>query len=563
MAGGSFSAMNKVVPGIYYRTQSKAVESPLLSASGVLLWYGKQVWGEDVVRLTLDDYSKNTCYKKIGRSNSDQRLGLFAQSCRELIIVNSGHGRKAASAVVADLVENGTATFSATQPGTLGNSISIVIVEYAPDKYEIRTTLDGVVVDKKRISDWTSFSGNDWVALTLEGASVAPVTKHAQIDLAGGVDDDESARHVDIPLGAGKIVRYHVKRIDDGASFTHFCYIPINATAWDGSFCLGSYVDGKFEEMKSSTGSSLSSAQLAAVGANSDWVCKDEVQHGGVTLEIDPAYKGASWGKADVKVTASTARVPFIADAPTDSDFASFADEYFNVMVCDDQSQSMRDAVVDFITRRCDKKGAYSRCLFVDSDALPANTYSNPYLTLCGQSIADDASLTAFALACIEAGKSWNASATFEPIGIDGDPTPQLSDDEHEDYIETGIMSIMKRADGVHCVCKDINTLHTDEYPSVMRKNRAVRLLETLRNTLRLLWETQYAGKVHNDDTGRLLWKSKVCEVLNEFVSGHGIAQYGENDVVVEAGEASDEVVMSIALTMIDSAEIVYVNLIL
>lgn len=561
MAGGSFSAMNKVIPGIYYRTQTKAVESPLLSASGVLLWYGKQVWGDDIVRLTLDDYSKNTCYKKIGRSNSDQRMGLFAQSCQQLIVVNSGHGRKAAGAVVSDLFEGGTATFSATKPGTLGNSISIVIVEYTSGKYEIRTTLDGVVVDKKRISDWRSFSGNDWVTLTLGEVKDAPVSAHAQIDLMGGMDDDETKRHVDIKLDGDQIVRYHVKSIGQGLSFTHFCYIPTDSTAWAGSFALGSFVDGKFELLANPDGSAISSGQVGIIGENSDYYCQDEIKYGSVILEIDSAYKGAKWAKAGVEVTRP--QLPFVADTPTDADFAAFADDYFNVMVCDDQSQSMRDAVVDFITQRCDKKGAYSRCLFVDSDALPANAYSNPYLTLCGQSIADDASLTAFALACIEAGESWNASATFEPVGIDGDPTPQLSDDEHEDYIETGIMSIMKRADGVYCVCKDINTLHTDEYPSVMRKNRAVRLLETLRNTLRLLWETQYAGKVHNDDTGRLLWKSKVCEVLNEFVSGHGIAQYGENDVVVEAGEASDEVVMSIALTLIDSAEIVYVNLIL
>ena len=42
MAGGSFSSMNKVIPGIYYKISKQAVQQPLLTASGVLLWIGER-----------------------------------------------------------------------------------------------------------------------------------------------------------------------------------------------------------------------------------------------------------------------------------------------------------------------------------------------------------------------------------------------------------------------------------------------------------------------------------------------------------------------------------------
>ena len=245
-------------------------------------------------------------------------------------------------------------------------------------------------------------------------------------------------------------------------------------------------------------------------------------------------------------------------------DLSPVEDEYFNVVVTDDQSPEMRQQISAWIADRCDKRGRYARCLFVDKNALPDSAPDNMYLSLCVNTVDGDATLTAFALACVEAGASWNESTTMSTFGLDGALDEALSDDDLEIAIESGIMAIMKRIDGALCICKDINTrAKNSSIPAQLGKNRAVRLVETLRNTLRSLWETQYAGKVHNDETGRLLWKSKVCEVLNEFVAGHGIEQYESDDIIVAAGEKSDEVIMTIPLQFIDSAELVYVNLIL
>ena len=562
MAGGSFSSMNKVIPGIYYKISKQAVQQPLLTASGVLLWIGERTWGDAVERISLDDYSKDVCYRKTGLSNTSKRMELFAQSCQELIAYDPREGRAKASATAF----GGKVNITAAKPGSLGNSISIVIIDYSADVAEVRTSVDGVVQHRQRVKKLGELVSNDWVVFGVEPAN-ADVSAHSDfgtVNLTGGSDGTAAAGGAG---GAGT-----------KATGTLWGWGPITATpdgaagnkvavkaqgAYDSGYIVYGTLDSTasapvweqiFEIDKSALNwDGQSSATKAAVRSNKFF-----------TLDADPA--------SDAKCVPTTLSGPQKFDLTGGADGAGggaidlspVEDEYFNVVVTDDQSPEMRQQISAWIADRCDKRGRYARCLFVDKNALPDSAPDNMYLSLCVNTVNGDASLTAFALACVEAGASWNESATMSTFGLDGALDEALSDDDLETAIESGIMAIMKRIDGALCICKDINTrAKNSSIPAQLGKNRAVRLVETLRNTLRSLWETQYAGKVHNDETGRLLWKSKVCEVLNEFVAGHGIEQYESDDIIVAAGEKSDEVIMTIPLQFIDSAELVYVNLIL
>lgn len=562
MAGGSFSSMNKVIPGIYYKISKQAVQQPLLTASGVLLWIGERTWGDAVERISLDDYSKDVCYRKTGLSNTSKRMELFAQSCQELIAYDPREGRAKASATAF----GGKVNITAAKPGSLGNSISIVIIDYSADVAEVRTSVDGVVQHRQRVKKLGELVSNDWVVFGVE-ASNADVSAHSNfgtVNLTGGSDGTAAAGGAG---GAGT-----------KATGTLWGWGPITATpdgaagnkvaikaegAYDSAYRVSGTLDSTasapvweqiFEIDKSALNwDAQSSATKAAARSNKFF-----------TLDADPA--------SDAKCVPTSLSGPQKFDLSGGADGAGggaidlspVEDEYFNVVVTDDQSPEMRQQISAWIADRCDKRGRYARCLFVDKNALPDSAPDNMYLSLCGNTVNGDASLTAYALACVEAGASWNESATMSTFGLDGALDEALSDDDLETAIESGIMAIMKRIDGALCICKDINTrAKNSSIPAQLGKNRAVRLVETLRNTLRSLWETQYAGKVHNDETGRLLWKSKVCEVLNEFVAGHGIEQYESDDIIVAAGEKSDEVIMTIPLQFIDSAELVYVNLIL
>lgn len=561
MAGGSFSSMNKVIPGIYYKISKQAVQQPLLTASGVLLWIGERTWGDAVERISLDDYSKDVCYRKTGLSNTSKRMELFAQSCQELIAYDPREGRAKASATAF----GGKVTLTAAKPGSLGNSISVVIIDYSADVAEVRTSVDGVVQHRQRVKKLGELVSNDWVVFGVEAAN-ADVSAHSDfgtVNLTGGSDGTVAGGAV----GAGT-----------KATGTLWGWGPITATpngaagnkvavkaegAFDSSYRVSGTLDSTVSapvweqifaiDKSGLTWTDQSPSTQAAVRSNKFF-----------TLNADPT------SDAQCVPTSLSGPQQFSLTGGADGagggaiDLSPVEDEYFNVVVTDDQSPEMRQQISAWIADRCDKRGRYARCLFVDKNALPDNAPDNMYLSLCVNTVDGNASLTAFALACVEAGASWNESATMSTFGLDGALDEALSDDDLETAIESGIMAIMKRIDGALCICKDINTrAKNSSIPAQLGKNRAVRLVETLRNTLRSLWETQYAGKVHNDETGRLLWKSKVCEVLNEFVAGHGIEQYESDDIIVAAGEKSDEVIMTIPLQFIDSAELVYVNLIL
>lgn len=561
MAGGSFSSMNKVIPGIYYKISKQAVQQPLLTASGVLLWIGERTWGDAVERISLDDYSKDVCYRKTGLSNTSKRMELFAQSCQELIAYDPREGRAKASATAfGDKV-----TITAAKPGSLGNSISVVIIDYSADVAEVRTSVDGVVQHRQRVKKLGELVSNDWVVFGVEAAN-ADVSAHSDfgtVNLTGGSDGTAAGGAV----GAGT-----------KATGTLWGWGPITATP-DGA--AGNKVTVKLSEGGSSE--VIISGTLDNTAPSPAWETIVTLPKGGTKWqnlgESDKAkVRSNKFFTLDADPSVDTFILNPISDLPRTSplqggadgagggaiDLSLVEDEYFNVVVTDDQSPEMRQQISAWIADRCDKRGRYARCLFVDKNALPDSAPDNMYLSLCVNTVDGNASLTAFALACVEAGASWNESTTMSTFGLDGALDEALSDDDLETAIESGIMAIMKRIDGALCICKDINTrAKNSSIPAQLGKNRAVRLVETLRNTLRSLWETQYAGKVHNDETGRLLWKSKVCEVLNEFVAGHGIEQYESDDIIVAAGEKSDEVIMTIPLQFIDSAELVYVNLIL
>lgn len=562
MAGGSFSSMNKVIPGIYYKISKQAVQQPLLTASGVLLWIGERTWGDAVERISLDDYSKDICYRKTGLSNTSKRMELFAQSCQELIAYDPREGRAKASAkAFGDNV-----TITAAKPGSLGNNISVVIIDYSADVAEVRTSVDGVVQHRQRVKKLGDLVSNDWVVFGVKPAS-ADDSAHSNfgtVNLTGGSDGTASTGGAGVGKKAtgtlwgwggitatpdGAAGNKVAVKVTSGSSsetvFSGTLDVTASAPVWEEIFRMSKEIQtwGEISEENKNKVRNNNFFRLDADPSNSVRPFEDS-QLGSLS---DVRLSGGADGGAGGGLNLSPVE-----------------DEYFNVVVTDDQSPEMRQEIAAWIADRCDKRGRYARCLFVDKNALPDSAPDNMYLSLCVNSVNGDDSLTAFALACVEAGASWNESATMSTFGLDGALDEALSDEDLETAIENGIMAIMKRVDGALCICKDINTRAKDSaIPAQLGKNRAVRLIETLRNTLRSLWETQYAGKVHNDETGRLLWKSKVCEVLNEFVAGHGIEQYESDDIVVAAGEKSDEVIMTIPLQFIDSAELVYVNLIL
>lgn len=133
------------------------------------------------------------------------------------------------------------------------------------------------------------------------------------------------------------------------------------------------------------------------------------------------------------------------------------------------------------------------------------------------------------------------------------------------EMLNKGQFILTTRQDGTIIVEQDINTLH-QPYPSAdvnysFTKNRVIRTLDEINNSIKLLFETTYIGKVDNNDDGRNVFKADIISYLN-ILQGIGAIQNFDSttDISVSAGEAIDAVVVDLAVQPVDSMEKLYMT---
>jgi hypothetical protein len=129
--------------------------------------------------------------------------------------------------------------------------------------------------------------------------------------------------------------------------------------------------------------------------------------------------------------------------------------------------------------------------------------------------------------------------------------------------LQSGKFILSTRQDGAVVVEQDINTLHTftpdKGYP--FSKNRVIRTLDEINNSVALIFERSYIGKVNNNDDGRNIFKSDVINYLNSLQNISAIQNFDPTtDVQISAGEAIDALVVDLAVQPIDSMEKLYMT---
>ncbi|WP_339278748.1 phage tail sheath family protein [Paenibacillus sp. FSL W8-1187] len=179
MAGGMFTAMNKVRPGVYinFATEGTAVTT---GDRGTLALPLPLSWGEPR-RITVLE----------GGENPLEKLG-YALSAPELLLVREA--MKRAGKLLVYRINGGTAakatlggvTAEARYPGVRGNDLR-VSVEASVDKpgqMEVATFVGGSEVDRQIVLNAQGLKANTWIVWTGSGALEAT----AGVPLAGGTD---------------------------------------------------------------------------------------------------------------------------------------------------------------------------------------------------------------------------------------------------------------------------------------------------------------------------------------------------------------------------------------
>ena len=200
--GGTFTVMNKILPGTYINFNGNGTGAIDTTVEGVVACPMALNWGavEEVVEISREDAIKNGLslfgYTYADRQNKDIREILQNASTLLLYRLNGG-GTKAACEYA-----------NAKYEGTRGNSIKIVIKVNVddPEKFDVQTVLDKNVVDSQTVANAAELVDNDFVTFKPD----ASLTANAGVALSGGANGSVTGEKYAAFLDAISTYRFNV-----------------------------------------------------------------------------------------------------------------------------------------------------------------------------------------------------------------------------------------------------------------------------------------------------------------------------------------------------------------
>ena len=235
----------------------------------------------------------------------------------------------------------------------------------------------------------------------------------------------------------------------------------------------------------------------------------------------------------------------------------------FDVMIYDGTDGTVQEAMVAFIERIADEAGQYAQ--------LVASGLTNPDSRFVinvssGVTLSDGTALTAQQVTWwaggAPAGARYNESLTYAQYPGAAAVSPLLTNSGYVQALQAG-QFVLFADNGEVKVEQDINSLvtFTADITAPYRKNRVMRLLNTVANDIYRQFSDGYIGVVNNNEQGRMMFKSAIVGYLTEIQANEGIRDFSADDVTVEAGEDIDAIVVTLGLWPVDSVEKIYVTI--
>ena len=245
------------------------------------------------------------------------------------------------------------------------------------------------------------------------------------------------------------------------------------------------------------------------------------------------------------------------------SSFLTALEPYqFDVLIYDGEEATVLTAYQSFIERMVNDEGKY--CQLVAAEM--TNPDSQFVINNISGAVMDDGTTFTPQQVCwwlggAEAGASYNESLTYAAYPNAVDVNPRLTNSGYVDAINAGQVALLAE-DGVVKVEQDINSLvtFTVENGRAFHKNRIIRLCSTIANDLYREFSDNYIGIVNNNDQGRTMFKSAVVNYLLTLQGEQAIQNFDADDITVVQGNDIDAVLVTLALTVVDSIEKIYIN---
>lgn len=306
----------------------------------------------------------------------------------------------------------------------------------------------------------------------------------------------------------------------------------------EGSFFVSTVVDGEIQDQQS--------AKTVADLVPNDWV--DWSGTGALTATVGAPLTSGADG-----TVASSAY----------SDYLEAIEPYkFDVIIYDGSDSTVQDAMVSFVNRLADENGQYTQLVAANLTATDSRFVIN---VMSGVTLADGTTLTPQQVTWwaggATAGAQFNESLTYATYPTAVAVSPLLTNNQIISALKSGQFILVADFDEVH-VEQDIDSLttYTTDIGVVYKKNRIIRLCNTIANDIYRQFSQNYIGVVNNNDAGRARFKAAIVGYLYQIQDAEGIQNFDPEDVEVLPGIDIDAIVVNVAFYAVDSVEKVYMS---
>lgn len=235
----------------------------------------------------------------------------------------------------------------------------------------------------------------------------------------------------------------------------------------------------------------------------------------------------------------------------------------FDILIYDGTDTTVQDAMAAFVKRLADENGVYSQ--------LVAANLTNPdtrfVINVCsGVTLSDGTELTAeqttWWVGGAQAGAKYNQSLTYATYPNAVAATPVMTNNQIISALNAGKL-ILAAEDGKVRVEQDINSLvtYTTDIGKVYRKNRVIRLCNTIANDIYQQFSDNFIGVVNNNEAGRSRFQAVIVGYLLDIQANEGIQNFDAEDVEVLAGDDIDAILVNVAIQAVDSVEKIYMTI--
>ncbi|NLG90109.1 MAG: phage tail sheath protein, partial [Clostridiaceae bacterium] len=182
MAGGIWTSMNKVRPGVYINFASERQAIGAIGERGIVTIPLPLSWGPSKQVITIN--AGDDTFDVLGYDIMAPQLLLIREALKRaktLLLYRLNDGDKATATI-------GGMTVTAKYSGVRGNNITIVVQANVdnPSMFDVQTLIEGREVDVQTVSTIGELRENAWVTFSGTGT----LTETAGVNLAGGTDGE-------------------------------------------------------------------------------------------------------------------------------------------------------------------------------------------------------------------------------------------------------------------------------------------------------------------------------------------------------------------------------------